>query len=186
MKLILGSASNGRKKVLEEAGFTFDICPAHIDEKSIRDPDPKVLTQKLAKAKATVLVSKFPDSIILTADTVAWCDNRIYEKPTSAEEFLENYALFQKKPVQLVTGFAVSNGLDSWQEVGVDVVDITYSKIPANVLDAFVAKNTYHLFAGGIEIEEPLLKPYCTIQGDYGTALGLPIFAIQAILDNHI
>lgn len=185
MKYILGSASKSRKKVLEQAGFDFEVFSADIDEKSIRDANPSILTQKLAKAKVDALKHMFSDAIILTADTVVWCDGAIYEKPTSAEEFLNNYTLFQEKPLKLVTGFAVTSTAEQWQEIGVDEVDITYSSIPFDVLNAVVAKNTFDSFAGGVEIEEPLLKPYLTMVGDYGTAMGLPVLAIQNILRTY-
>ncbi len=42
-KLILASQSEGRKKLLQEAGFKFTVIVSHFDEDSIRDSDPREL-----------------------------------------------------------------------------------------------------------------------------------------------
>ena len=58
MKLILGSKSPGRKKILTKIGYKFSVMDPDIDEKSIRDKNPKKLVTKLARAKATALLPK--------------------------------------------------------------------------------------------------------------------------------
>ncbi len=50
-KLILGSASPFKKKLLEDAGFVFDVKTADIDEKQIRHEDFKELVLRLALLK---------------------------------------------------------------------------------------------------------------------------------------
>lgn len=54
MKIILGSQSRSRRKVLEKLGYEFEVMPADIDEKAIRFDDPTKLTLVLARAKADV------------------------------------------------------------------------------------------------------------------------------------
>ncbi|KAL8141194.1 hypothetical protein V2J09_007215 [Rumex salicifolius] len=78
-KLILGSSSVARRKILAEMGYEFSIKTADIDEKSIRKEKPEELVMALAEAKADAIVSKLQVSdsqvkdaeptLLLAADT---------------------------------------------------------------------------------------------------------------------
>ncbi|GAB4839418.1 hypothetical protein Ancab_028941 [Ancistrocladus abbreviatus] len=57
-KIILGSSSQSRRKILAEMGYEFKIMTADIDEKSIRNEKPEELVMALAEAKADAIVSK--------------------------------------------------------------------------------------------------------------------------------
>ena len=61
-KIILGSESTGRAKVLREMGYEFTVMPANFDAKTIRWTDPEVLTLALAKAKAKALLPRITES----------------------------------------------------------------------------------------------------------------------------
>ncbi|KAL3372120.1 hypothetical protein AABB24_008584 [Solanum stoloniferum] len=58
-KLILGSSSTARKKILGDMGYEFTTMSADIDEKAIRKEKPEDLVMALAEAKADAIISKF-------------------------------------------------------------------------------------------------------------------------------
>ena len=51
-RLILASASPRRRELLAQAGFTFDVHPAHIPEDPLPDEDPIAYVTRLAREKA--------------------------------------------------------------------------------------------------------------------------------------
>ncbi|XP_058725301.1 uncharacterized protein LOC131596602 isoform X1 [Vicia villosa] len=57
-KIILGSSSIARRKILSEMGYQFTLMTADIDEKSIRKETPEELVMALAEAKANAIISK--------------------------------------------------------------------------------------------------------------------------------
>ncbi|XVF36099.1 hypothetical protein REPUB_Repub19eG0029300 [Reevesia pubescens] len=57
-KIILGSSSIARRKILSEMGYEFTLMSADIDEKGIRKEKPEELVMALAEAKADSIVSK--------------------------------------------------------------------------------------------------------------------------------
>ncbi|KAL2538328.1 Maf-like protein [Forsythia ovata] len=57
-KIILGSSSIARKKILSEMGYQFTTTSADIDEKAIRKEKPEDLVMALAEAKADAIASK--------------------------------------------------------------------------------------------------------------------------------
>uniref|UniRef100_A0A2P2KVP0 Maf-like protein DDB_G0281937 n=1 Tax=Rhizophora mucronata TaxID=61149 RepID=A0A2P2KVP0_RHIMU len=79
-KLILGSSSKARQKILAEMGYEFTVMTADIDEKCIRKEKPEELVMALAEAKADAIIAKLQtvssqdkdseSSIVIAADTV--------------------------------------------------------------------------------------------------------------------
>ncbi|KAF4357276.1 hypothetical protein F8388_002784 [Cannabis sativa] len=80
-KIILGSSSVARRKILAEMGYDFTIMTADIDEKSIRKEIPEELVVALAEAKAEAIISKLESlhnqnkddtpTLLIAADTAA-------------------------------------------------------------------------------------------------------------------
>ncbi|KAI9113233.1 hypothetical protein K1719_015758 [Acacia pycnantha] len=78
-KIILGSSSMARRKILAEMGYQFTTMTADIDEKSIRKETPEELVMALAEAKADAIISKLQttnsqeavdeSTILIAADT---------------------------------------------------------------------------------------------------------------------
>src|SRR3989338_3371662 len=121
MKIILGSQSKGRKKILEEMGYDFEVIPPNIDEKSIRMDDPVKLAMALANAKADAVILQITnDSLLITSDTVVIWRGSIREKPENekeAREFLTSYTL---DPAETVTAVVVVNSSNGKRAEGVD------------------------------------------------------------------
>nr|AEV89965.1 Maf-like protein [Humulus lupulus]AEV89966.1 Maf-like protein [Humulus lupulus]BAF85812.1 putative Maf-like protein [Humulus lupulus] len=78
-KIILGSSSVARRKILAEMGYDFAIMTADIDEKSIRKEIPEELVVALAEAKAAAILPRIPTgdyinavepTLLITADQV--------------------------------------------------------------------------------------------------------------------
>lgn len=175
MKIILGSQSKGRKKVLEEMGFQFEVMSADIDEKAIRHDDPKVLTMTLAHAKADVLLLKIKEeAILITTDGVVVCNSNVLEKPENeneAREFLRGYA---KYPAEVITSVVATNTITRKQADGTDSATIYFNPIPENVIDQLIAEKEIFAFAGGFDILGIFEKYVNKIEGERGSIIGLP------------
>ncbi|XP_031261219.1 7-methyl-GTP pyrophosphatase isoform X1 [Pistacia vera] len=86
-KIILGSSSMPRRKILAEMGYEFTIMAADIDEKSIRKETPEELVMAIAEAKADSIISKLQTTdsqpmnaeptILITADTAEAILNKL-------------------------------------------------------------------------------------------------------------
>lgn len=67
-KIVLGSSSIARRKILAEMGYEFTIMSADIDEKGIRHEKPEELVMALAEAKADAIMSKLQTTEIHEKD----------------------------------------------------------------------------------------------------------------------
>src|ERR1700722_14041938 len=90
LKLILASASPRRAEILRNAGFTFEVQPAHVDETPLPGEPAEAYVQRVAPAQARVAAKSFDvnagRALIIGADAVVVADGRILGKPTDAAD----------------------------------------------------------------------------------------------------
>ena len=186
MKLILGSGSKGRKFILENAGYDFDVMTADIDEKAIRNDDYEKLPLLIARAKAEAIFPRIADpAILITSDQVVVCDGELREKPKDKEEarkFLKSYA--EGKVAQTNTAVVVVNTGNGKQAEGVDVAKVYFKEIPDEKIGQFVEEGNALSLAGGFTTDNPVLLPYIDrIEGDEDSVIGLPMKLVEKLLD---
>ena len=81
--LVLASASPRRQSLLKDAGYQFTIVPADIDERAVAGGLPPIeMAEKLALAKAEFVGTRFPDHVVLGADTIVALGDIAIGKPT--------------------------------------------------------------------------------------------------------
>nr|XP_008364995.2 7-methyl-GTP pyrophosphatase-like isoform X4 [Malus domestica] len=192
-KIILGSASIARRKILAEMGYEFTVVTADIDEKSIRTEKPEELVLVLAKAKADAIISKLQSinkqekdtepTIVIAADTVVVYEGVIREKPSSKEEarqFLKDYSGGHAATVGSVHVTNLKTGFSKGEW---DRVEIYFHKIPDEVIEKLIEEGIVLKVAGGLIIEHPLILPYVKeVVGTTDSVMGLPIDLTRTLL----
>ncbi|XP_020548661.1 maf-like protein DDB_G0281937 isoform X2 [Sesamum indicum] len=199
-KIILGSSSVARKKILADMGFEFTTMSADIDEKAIRKEKPEDLVTALAEAKANAIVGKLKNvenqekdakpTLVIAADTlhVFFCltlnkndlevvvyEGMIREKPSSEEEareFIKGYSGSHAATLSSVLVTNLSTGLrkGDW-----DKVEIHFHDIPEQIIDNLIKEGNVLNVAGGLIIEHPLVLPYVKeVVGGTDSVMGLP------------
>ncbi|KAL6995688.1 hypothetical protein U1Q18_005822 [Sarracenia purpurea var. burkii] len=184
-KIILGSSSIARRKILAEMGYDFMIVTADIDEKSIRREKPEDLVMAIAEAKVDAIVSKLQathnqerdikPTVLIAADTVVVYEGKIREKPSSKEEaqqFIKGYSGGHAATVSSVLVMNLKTGLRKGEW---DKVEIYFHDIPDQVVDNLVEEGLVLNVAGGLIIEHPLILPYVKqVVGTTDSVMGLP------------
>ena len=90
--VILASQSGIRKKILEENGYQVKQEPSRIDEEEIKiSMEAKNATclqiaKSLAELKASKISNKYPQDIIIGADSLLDLEGKNISKPKSKEE----------------------------------------------------------------------------------------------------
>jgi len=172
MRLVLPSESEFRRRAMDLLGLPYEVRPARIDEKSIRDHDPAQLTRKLAEAKAKKIVEECPDGVIVSGDAVAYKDGKIIEKPRSKAEAAEFLKEFSGNEFQFVTSIAVLNAKNSRMLSTVETLNINFRPLLDREIQQYVGKYNVLNYAGAFENDAVLLFAD-RIAGSYnpGTAL---------------
>jgi septum formation protein len=110
-RLVLASGSPRRRELLTDAGLTFAVVPADIDE-SVRDSeDPKVYVQRLAEEKAAAVAAGLGSAeVVLAADTTVDLDGEILAKPAGEDDAFSMLVRLRGRTHQVHTGIAVRRG----------------------------------------------------------------------------
>jgi len=101
---ILGSSSPRRRKLLTEAGYHFAVEPSTAEEMEPGDLDVQELTTLNAKLKAEEVAGRFPDAVVLGADTLVTIDGQVLGKPHDREGALDMLHLLNGRTHQVMTG----------------------------------------------------------------------------------
>ncbi len=183
MKLILGSSSPFRRQVLQDAGILFEVITPDIDEKKIRTLDPIHTPVVLSYAKAQAVAKKVTGpAIIIAADQVIICNNNILEKPESAEQVREWYALYSKHLVFYVNGFTVLNTVTQACLTAQEKSIARYFPIPYDFIEEQIRKGIIFHCAGGIG-DETEDSYSIIIHGSKQSTMGLPIKFVMDMIE---
>lgn len=176
MKIILGSQSKGRSRVLKSMGYQFETMTPNIDEKVIRFDDPQKLTLALANAKANALLPKIiGPAILITSDQVIAWNGKILEKPKNKNEAREFLMGYMTHPPETVTAVVAVNTATQERRSGVDMAKVTFRKISESVIDEIIKESDIFSLAGGFSVEDPKLSDYIAkIDGAVDSVIGLP------------
>jgi septum formation protein len=101
--LILASASPRRRELLAQAGFTFEVHPAHIPEDPHPNEDPISYVIRLAREKAQSVFAEFSSKgpappQVVGADTTVTLDNQILGKPENPADAARMLRLLASSP----------------------------------------------------------------------------------------
>ncbi|SNS30129.1 septum formation protein [Granulicella rosea] len=192
--LILASASPRRRELLTQAGLTFEVQAADLDETPLPDEAAAAYVQRLAveKAQAVHKLNAHRDTpedplIVLAADTtvvvIAETD-RILGKPAHAAEAEEMLTLLSGRTHAVMTGVAAVTSQRVCSDV--EITQVTFNLIKPDEIAAYVATGHPLDKAGAYGIQGYAARWIPRIEGDYYNVVGLPIARVVALLAEAI
>ena len=182
MKIILASKSDIRKKILEKNNVSCIAIPSGVDEDQVKDSllavgaNPMLISKNLAELKSVKISSKYPDQLVLGADSVISLDNELINKPNSREEALKTLKKLNGTTHYLITSVCISkNGSMIWNFT--DQSELRMKKLSSEQLDVYLKKiKTEVLLAYGVyQVEAGGLDLFDNIKGNKESIMGLPI-----------
>ena len=182
MKIILASKSGVRKEILRKNKFEYLAVPSNVDEDQVKDSllaagaNPNLISKNLAELKSTKVSNKYPDQMVLGADSVISLNNNLINKPKSREEAFEILKKLNGSVHFLITSVCISkNGAMIWNFT--DQSELKMKKLSNEKLASYLEKvNTETLLAYGVyQIEAGGLELFETVKGNRDSIMGLPI-----------
>ena len=191
-KIILASKSKVRKEILDKNNISCDVEASNVDEDVIKESylkegaTPEIISKKLAELKANKISGKFPNNLVLGADSVIDLNKELISKPTSRKEALNILKKLNGKPHFLVSSVCISkNGSMIWNHS--DKAKLTMKKMTDAELETYLSKipdealYSYNVY----QIEGEGKNLFSGIEGDPNTIMGLPIKKIKEYLKNY-
>ena len=180
---VLGSGSAGRRMLLENAGLSFEVVPARVDEAAIREdflrahgPDdlPR-LADELAAAKA-LEVSRRSDLPVLGGDQILVLEGEVFSKPRDLDEARAHLRTLRGRTHHLISALAVAEqGEVVWRYR--DAAAMTMRAFSNDFLERYLAEVGARALSsvGCYQVEGPGIQLFDRIEGDYFTIVGLPL-----------
>ena len=182
-KLVLASASPRRRRLLEEAGYRFDIAATDAPEVSDgADPAGCVVANALAKNAACR--ENNHDAAIISADTVVWRDGRLLGKPASRKEAAEMLMFLSGKTHTVFTGVALSLPGTAAPAVRVEASCVKFRDLDSAAIDGYIAKVKPFDRAGAYDLSDYGEIVVEKVTGSYTNVIGLPMEATKSLLSD--
>jgi septum formation protein len=184
--LILASQSPRRAELLRNAGISFEVRPADVDESPREGEEPFEYARRLAREKAlAVLVSAPNGAVVLGADTTVVVDGESLGKPLDAEDARRMLKLLSGRTHQVTTAVCLAhrdrNGA-AVAEVEAEVTEVEFSAMSDAEIAAYVASGEPMDKAGAYAIQGGASRWIPRIQGCYFNVVGLPVARVCAML----
>lgn len=201
VRFILASSSPARKKLLEDAGISFEVVVSDVDEDAaLRQAQeeataaglgpigPAQTAQLLARAKAQAVAAlpQAAGAIILGCDSVFELDGLAYGKPGSQEKALERITAMSGRSGQLHTGHWL---IDTRQDIShhgeageLRTATVHFDTFTTAEAEAYVATGEPLWVAGSFTIDGYGAAFIRGIEGEYHTVVGLSVQALRTML----
>lgn len=181
MRLILASESQSRKRALDLLGISYETCPAAIDEKSIRDPDPTALTKKLAEAKARKVAASARDAVIVAGDAVVAKDGKIFEKPRDIAEAEAFLGELSGSTFRFVTAVVVVDANTRRMLSTVETSEIRFRPLIQREICDYVSRHPVLQYAGAFD-GDGVLRFGESISGSCNIFTAMPVSKLALFL----
>ena len=192
MKIVLASKSGVRKEILNKHGVEATVSPSNVDEDQVKESllekgaDPEIISKNLAELKSTKVSLRYPDQLVLGADSVISLNLKLINKPNSREEAYSILKMLNGKKHNLISSVCISkNGSMVWNYT--DKSELKMKNLSDNDLSSYLKKiKTEILLAYGVyQIEAGGLDLFEYVKGDKDSIMGLPIKQIKEFINNY-
>jgi len=189
--IILASKSKVRKDILSTNEIHCRVVPSNVDEDSVKisltrdKASPEIISKNLAELKANKVSAKFPNELVIGADSLIDLNGEVISKPNNRNEALEILKSLNGKKHDLISSVCISmGGKMIWNYT--DKAELFMKKFTLIELQDYLSKiNDEALYAYNVYQIEGLGKTlFSEIKGDNDTIMGLPVKKIKEYLKN--
>ena len=209
--LVLASASPRRQDLLRNAGISFTMQPADIDETPRSGELPSECAERLAQEKALAVWRTRPQDVVLGADTIVVVDETILGKPADSADAGRMLRLLSGRIHRVITGVCIVQG-DAGRELPAfrqnrpgdsaqslasfrilrtenrelrtasETTLVTMNELSDSEIRDYVAGGEPMDKAGAYAIQGQASRWIPRIEGDYSNVVGLPVALVYRML----
>jgi septum formation protein len=187
--IVLASASPRRQELLRNAGISFSVQPASIDETPLAGEAPRECAERLAREKALAVFQRNPQQCVLGADTIVLVDDVILGKPRDAEDAGRMLRLLSGRTHAVITGVCLVGPVASGQgPVASNIMTasettlVTFCELSDDEIRFYIATGEPMDKAGAYAIQGVASRWIPRIEGDYSNVVGLPVTLVYRML----
>lgn len=174
-QLILGSGSPRRQELLKSLGFDFLIKPINADESFPATLSAEDIPLYLAEKKADAYSEEIKENeILITADTIVWCEGKVLNKPTNFMEGKKMLETLSGKMHQVFTGVCLKG--ENKQTIFYDESKVYFKKLSNDEIEYYLTNYSPYDKAGGYGVQDWIgYIGIDKIEGSFYNVMGLPV-----------
>lgn len=181
-RLLLASASPRRRELLAELGVAFEVAVADVTEHEEPSTDPRQMVAHNAALKADWVAARFPDAIVLGADTTVAIDRVALNKPRDLAEARTMLRRLAGRTHQVFTGVAVRRGRDGLRVDEIVTSEVVFRPLGEDDITLYLSKVNVLDKAGAYAIQEHRDLIVAEHRGSLTNIIGLPLESTKQIL----
>lgn len=183
--LILASSSPRRQELLQQLGLQFAIHSPEIDESLMADETAPDYVRRLAQQKAQAVLAKYPDAVVIAADTTLSLAGQIMGKPENKQHAFQIWSMLSGRWHSVFTGVCVATQAQI-QHIVVET-RVEFQTLSLEEMQRYWATNEPLGKAGGYAIQGIAAQYIPRIEGSYSNVVGLPLHeTVQLLKAVHV
>jgi septum formation protein len=183
-RLILASGSPARRELLAQAGYTFEVMPAAIEEPDGTGcADIRLFVQQVAWLKAAAVAQGIDAGLVLAADTVGWLDGKVIGKPADADDARRILRSLSGREHELWTGVCLWRRPDDLQVAWQEVTRVAFAALSDAELERYLQTRQWEGCSGAYAIQganDPYVR---VVEGSTSNVIGLPMETLRKNLE---
>jgi septum formation protein len=182
-RIILASASPRRQELLSGLGIEFEVAPpAGVDENFPGSLSKTEIPVYLARKKAAAYDNLLDDrTVLITADTIVWCNDTVLNKPSGRNEAIRFLRELSGRSHQVITGVCIKS--HERQVSFYSLTSVYFRELREGEIIHYVDQFCPYDKAGGYGIQEWIgYIGIEAIEGSYFSLVGLPVDRLYSAL----
>jgi septum formation protein len=183
VRLILASASLGRRVLLERTGIPFEILPADIAEPETGFGDPRTMVQTISWLKAAAVAPRIDRGLVLAADTIGWINGHPVLKAADEDDARRILRELAGNVHELWTGVTLWRRPDDLQIIWQERSRVAFSGMSEAALEEYLATRSWRGHSGAYAIKEEDDPHVRVVEGSITNVIGLPMESLVQMLE---
>lgn len=181
VELVLASTSPRRRALLHSLGVPFQVAAPDIDETPSPAEAPVAFARRMAAGKGAQIAPRFPEAVVLAADTVVYVDGEILGKPGNRATAVRMLRRLSGRMHLVYTAVAMVRRREP-ALTEVDETRVWFRELSLDEVDRYVVEESVLDKAGGYAIQGPAGDFVVRLAGNYSNVVGLPLPVVYDLL----
>ncbi|HUA32887.1 MAG TPA: Maf family protein [Candidatus Binataceae bacterium] len=182
--VILASGSPRRRNLLRAADISFEVVESGVEELCGQGEEPGDYALRLASDKALAVSSRYPDALVIGADTIVYCEGELLEKPSSPDDARRMLEKLSANVHVVITAFAIARGGAILEREPVRS-RVTFRPLTSGEIADYIASGEPFDKAGAYGIQGHAASFIAHVDTERDNVMGLPTARVVAALRRH-
>ncbi len=185
-EIILASRSPRRQQLLQELGLKFKVVAREYSETYPEGLGGEEIARYVAHEKAASFKNEISyNEIVIAADTIVWCNNRVLGKPVNRNDAARILKEISGNTHEVITGVSILS--QSKQCTFSDSTKVTFDSLSDEEIYYYIERYRPYDKAGAYGIQEWIGIVACShIDGSYFNVVGLPVQKLYKELQSFL